>query len=127
MLRRPWFQSQTPHGLHSAPTEIGTLREVFTALGTPTAQAWPDAQALPNYMQFSACPGQPLSAQFPQARPVPAFLILCSEPSRCIERLLTWCSAGAARRPGAAGAHDGLRPQAAHQRRAGAAAPLLQR
>ena len=68
MLRRPWFQSQTPQGLHKAPTEIGTLREIFTALGTPTQAAWPDAQALPNYMQFSACSGQPLSAQFPQVQ-----------------------------------------------------------
>lgn len=66
MLRRPWFQAQTPQGLHSAPTEIGTLREIFGALGTPTPEAWPDADTLPNYMRFSACPGQPLRATFTQ-------------------------------------------------------------
>ena len=66
MLRRPWFQPQTPQGLHSAPTEIGTLREVFGILGTPTPESWPQADALPNYMRFTACPGQPLQSTFPQ-------------------------------------------------------------
>ena len=76
MLRRPWFQPQTPQGLHSAPTEIGTLREIFGALGTPTPESWPDADTLPNYMRFTACPGQPLRAAFPQAcRPTHAHVL----------------------------------------------------
>ena len=67
MLRRPWFQSQTAEGMRNAPTEIGTLGEMFAVLGTPTEADWPSMGDLPNCMRFSPCKGQPLRSLFPQA------------------------------------------------------------
>ena len=68
MLRRPWFQAQTPEGMRNPPTEIGTLGEIFAALGTPSDTDWPGMADLPNCMRFSPCKGQPLRSLFPQVQ-----------------------------------------------------------
>ncbi|KAK9795936.1 hypothetical protein WJX73_008230 [Symbiochloris irregularis] len=67
MLRRPWFQTQTAEGMRNAPTEIGTLGEMFAALGTPQEGDWPSMGALPNCMRFSECKAPPLRTLFPKA------------------------------------------------------------
>ena len=70
MLRRPWFQPQTAEGMRNEPTEIGTLGEIFAALGTPSQADWPAMGSLPNQMQFNSCKAPPLRSLFPQARPM---------------------------------------------------------
>jgi serine/threonine protein kinase len=57
LLRRPWLPGNT---------DIEQLTKIFAALGTPTKDTWPDATALPNFVEFTAVPAPPLRQQFPQ-------------------------------------------------------------
>jgi cyclin-dependent kinase 7 len=40
-------------------TDIGQLSKVFNVMGTPTAENWPSASILPNYVEFE--PREPLN------------------------------------------------------------------
>lgn len=57
ILRKPWFV---------ADSDIRQLQAIFTVLGTPTRAAWPGMDALPTFLEFSPCEGQPLHKIFPQ-------------------------------------------------------------
>lgn len=66
MLRRPWFQAQTHEGRFNAPTELDTLGQMFSYLGTPSEESWPGMSSLRPGWSFEPLAGQPLKTTFPQ-------------------------------------------------------------
>lgn len=48
-------------------TEIHQLKVIFSKLGTPRSEDWPDAKHLPSYISFSTIDATPWKAMFPAA------------------------------------------------------------
>lgn len=47
--------------------EVDQLGKIFHALGTPTEEQWPGMTSLPNFVEYSPCPGTPLKQIFTAA------------------------------------------------------------
>lgn len=77
-LRVPYLQGET---------DIGQLRAIFSALGTPTEEDWPEMKYLPDYFTVPARPAPPLKRTFPDASDDALSLLarmLCFDPLRRI-------------------------------------------
>lgn len=48
-------------------SDLDQLSKIFQALGTPSADTWPDINLLPDYIQFKSFPGTPLRHIFTAA------------------------------------------------------------
>jgi cyclin-dependent kinase 7 len=59
MWRKPLFAGPE--------TELSQLQRIFSILGTPSPNDWPNVNCLPNYLQFSPITPKPLSTLFPTA------------------------------------------------------------
>jgi hypothetical protein len=81
LLRRPWLPGNT---------DIEQLTKIFAALGTPTKDAWPDATALPNFVEFTAVPAPPLRQQFTQVSHVQAACAGASCSTQLHSRTAWW-------------------------------------
>ncbi|KYR02636.1 p34-cdc2 protein [Tieghemostelium lacteum] len=58
MLRTPYLPGES---------EIDQLKKIFSALGTPNDQNWPDVSSLPNYIKFTEHPATPFKQLFSAA------------------------------------------------------------
>jgi cyclin-dependent kinase 7 len=60
MLRTPFLAGET---------DIGQLKVIFSALGTPNEEEWPGLTSLPDYYEFEKCARTPLKSIFTAASP----------------------------------------------------------
>lgn len=58
MLRRPWFPGES---------DPEVLSRIYSALGTPTDEAWGGLRAMPAFVEYHRTPAPPLRQLFPQA------------------------------------------------------------
>ena len=85
MLRTPFVAGET---------DIGQLKVIFSALGTPTEEEWPGLKSLPDYYEFEKFARTPLRTIFTAASPTALDLL---------EKMLTY---DPLKRPSCQGALD---------------------